>query len=209
MSRWSEIHRGFLQEKDIGEVIREKTRYKRRLLTQVANESGPILEVGCGTAMSLIWLATQGRAVAGVDSDPETVALASRLSFATRLRIPIVCADIRALPFSDDAYAACFSNGVMEHFDDATIKMMVLEQLRVAHRVYLSVPSAQYMPNQRIYGDERFMTSGEWTGILTSYVRIAHTFGFHHQPSWRQRLMAPIDIDAYQFLCFVLERYSP
>ena len=68
----------------------------------------------------------------------------------------------------------------------------------------VSVPSRQYTDEQRIYGDERFMTVAQWEEILSPASEIVGKFGFHHVPSDEQRRLAPSDMDKYQFLAFVL-----
>ena len=205
MSDWRQIHERYLRG-DIEAIIRRKTAYKMPLLSRVCDYArGSILETGCGTATSLIWLARRMHSVAGVDSDPASNLLARQLSIDANVNIPLVTADIGTLPFRDGQFSIAFSNGVMEHFDDERIRALTREQLRVAETVFLSVPSRQYSDECRTYGDERFMTAERWGGVLSPF-RVIDRFGFHDPPSVEQQRLAPTDIEYYQFLCFVLQR---
>src|SRR5215467_3779194 len=69
--------------------------------TRVASRAhGPVLELGCGTGRVTRPLARAGIDVVGVDRSAAMLARVSHPHF----RIPLVRADIRALPFADASF---------------------------------------------------------------------------------------------------------
>jgi len=205
---WVDFHLRQIAGRTPEELVRKKTAYKARLLTRLMQYVGSgavleVLEAGCGTGTSLVELRNRGCRVVGVDRDQATIALARTL-----FDLSFYVADIGRLPFRSQSFDVCFSNGVLEHFEDEQIRKYIIEQLLVAHTVVVSVPSRQYRDEERTYGDERFMTHAQWQGILSPVSTIIKSFGFHCRPTLRQRVLAPFDIDQYQFLVFILNGFE-
>ncbi|MFC1956460.1 class I SAM-dependent methyltransferase [Chloroflexota bacterium] len=76
-------------------------------------------------------------------------------------------ADAYNLPFRDNRFAVCFSQGFFEHFDDHNINKLLKEQLRVSNVVVFSVPTFYY-PAQE-FGDERLISREDWLEILSEF----------------------------------------
>lgn len=76
------------------------------------------------------------------------------------------------LPFSSSYRnsTAIFHQGLLEHFPDEQIRIMIQEQLRVASTVIASVPSENFaVMKDRIRGDERLMNKEAWESILNLF----------------------------------------
>ena len=73
---------------------------------------GRVLEAGCGLARYVAVLHDQGFRVAGVEWNPDTVAMVRRI----RPDLAVLVGDVLALPFADDSLAGIVSLGVIEHF---------------------------------------------------------------------------------------------
>jgi SAM-dependent methyltransferase len=85
-----------------------------------------VLEAGCGLGRFVHWLTEQGRFPVGLDISGEGLG-------AIRKRWPdytIVQADVRRLPFRDEAFDACLSFGVIEHFTEGS-QVCLAEMRRV------------------------------------------------------------------------------
>jgi SAM-dependent methyltransferase len=66
-----------------------------------ASNRGGVLELGCGTGRVLLWLASEGYAVTGLDHDHEMLQiLANNLSAQIRSRVQLLQADFTAIPLS-------------------------------------------------------------------------------------------------------------
>lgn len=126
-----------------------------------------VLEVGVGSGAQSALLSRVRRTVT-VDNDARI--LRSALPNLQRFGrgAVVVEADAFALPFPAGAFDVACSQGLMEHFDDASIGALVREQLRVCRSVVFSVPSDRY-PRQDV-GNERLLPPAEWQRILESQV---------------------------------------
>lgn len=97
-------------------------------LTQkyVPPNSGAVLEGGCGLGHNVAALRRAGYLTYGVDYAPRTVAGLKRIA----PELPILLADLRALPFDDCSITAYWSLGVIEHFFHG-YQVLVSEMARV------------------------------------------------------------------------------
>lgn len=73
---------------------------------------GWVVEAGCGDGSKLGEMLAHGRKAVGLDYDLETLRALRRAD----PDVPLVCADVRALPFKDGSLDGYASFGVIEHF---------------------------------------------------------------------------------------------
>jgi hypothetical protein len=77
----------------------------------------------------------------------------------------LVCMNLHDLDWlRPDAFDVAFSQGTLEHFDNATIRAVLVRQLGVARHVVFSVPSIHWPT--RDFVNERKMSLAEWKEIL-------------------------------------------
>jgi SAM-dependent methyltransferase len=101
-----------------------------------------VLDLGCAAGSITHFLSTLGCEAAGVDSEPEAIALASSLFPGLRFER----ADVRSLPFTDGSFDKAVAADLVEHLDDATFAQMLTETARIL------VPGGTlsvYTPNPR------------------------------------------------------------
>lgn len=78
-----------------------------------------LLEAGSGVGLSLFPLAVRGAAVTGVDTDPRSVAIASRLARALRISdARFQVATLRSLPFRDRSFDVVIAAEALDRADD-------------------------------------------------------------------------------------------
>ena len=159
---------------------------KRMLLEKISKNAllgSPVLEAGCGTGANSSMLAHSGYKVISIDNDWEVLNLAKKMSdeFGNAPKNPsFVNASIYELPFKNNAFSLCFSHGVLEHFSDPTLERIINEQMRVAGTVILSVPSSYFKEEDKMYGDERFLTFGKWRQIAEQAgAQVDDYFGYY------------------------------
>lgn len=100
-----------------------------------------LLEVGCGSGVLNIHLSRLGYEVVSIDNNDGVLAIARDNNAAFNGRVTLLEADAYSLPFSDNSFPACFSQGFFEHLDDANVCKLLRKQLRVARTVIFSVPT--------------------------------------------------------------------
>lgn len=143
-------HRPFLFE-----IIRSQSR------------KGRLLEVGSGSGVLSIFLSQPDYEVISIDNNDGVLSIARDNNTALNGRGTFIKADAHSLPFPDDSFQICFSQGFFEHFPDHAIGMLLAEQLRVAKVVIFSVPTSWYP--LREFGDERLMKREDWLKILHGF----------------------------------------
>lgn len=138
-----------------------------------------LLEAGCGSGIMSVYFSKRGAEVTALDRDAEVLSVARRASDGLGGAAKYVEGDLFDLPFGPDAFDAVFSQGVLEHFDDAAIRRAVTEQLRVARVSWVSVPSRYY--RHRDFGDERLLTDRQWEGILAGTGKVTTRYYFYQR----------------------------
>ncbi len=136
-------------------------------LIEVASSGRNILEVATGTGNLSIFLSHLGYNVVSVDNNDSVLRIAQHNNANLKGGVTFKKADAFGLPFDDDSFDACFSQGFFEHFADDDIRKLLREQLRVSSKVLFSVPSFWY-PRQD-FGDERLIKKGDWLRILSEF----------------------------------------
>lgn len=94
-----------------------------------------VLDVGCGVGVLSDWLAGQGYAVTGVDTDE---------ALMERMKAPHRVASIDALPFEDGSFDALVVSEVLEHLPVEVFERSRGEMARVARTaIVVTVPNAE------------------------------------------------------------------
>jgi len=137
------------------------------LLIEVASMGRNMLEVATGTGNLSIFLSHLGYNVVSIDNNDGVLKIAQHNNANFKGGVTFNKADAFNLPFDDDSFNVCFSQGFLEHFADDDIRKLLREQLRVSRKVLFSVPSFWY-PKQD-FGDERLMKKEDWLRILFEF----------------------------------------
>jgi SAM-dependent methyltransferase len=132
-----------------------------RLLGEVAGRR--VLEVGCGSAPCARWLRRQGAAVVAFDLSAGMLARAATLNRSTGLPVPLVQADIAALPFASASFEiACSAFGGLPFVADVEGALVeVARVLRPGGRFVASVnhPMRWPFPDSPDPADLRIVSS--------------------------------------------------
>ncbi len=143
---WNQAAPAYLNEhgKDLGPVdflwcpegLRES---EARLLGDVAGRA--ILEIGCGSAPCARWLAIEGADPVGLDLSEQMLAAAAEFGRQTTAAVPLVQADVSALPFASASFdLACSAFGGFPFVADAKAALAeVARVLRPGGRFVFSV----------------------------------------------------------------------
>ena len=138
----------------------------KEIAQKAANGKVPkLLEVGLGTATMSIYFSRYSFEVVGLDNDPNVVRNAINVNMDLGGYAKFILMDAFDLNmFKKDYFDVAFSQGTMEHFNDAEIIEMISKQLEAAKYVIFSVPSIYY-PHKE-FGNERKMSKEDWEMIL-------------------------------------------
>ena len=134
-------------------VLRDHLRFVERALRE-SEQSGPVLDVGCGGGLFLQMLAERGRArVVGLDFSLDAAKAAW-----WRAGVPAICGTLSQAPLAPGTCAAVTMFHVLEHlYDPASYLDAARRLLRPDGRLVVQVPNA---------GCWQFLLLGDrWTGI--------------------------------------------
>jgi len=139
----------------------------RRLIDLSKVEKWNVLEVGCGSGIRTLALATEchrsSLAATLIDCCPAALAFARKNASETRVACNYVLADGFNLPFPDGAFDVVWNEGVNEHFYGFKRQQIFKEMSRVCKvggQVIVMVPNALNLP-YRIW-KQLLMWRGRW-----------------------------------------------
>jgi len=162
ISGWSQFFdRKFFNLFDRSLILKELIMQIRYLVEPPAN----ILEIGCGSGLTSILLASIGYKITAIDINSELVQKLQQFTTVfSNLNIHQI--DMFKTGFVNNTFDLVFSQGVLEHYSDKEIAISLVEQKRVANIVVIDVPNARGKIGD--YGDERVITAKHWRQIIRS-----------------------------------------
>lgn len=87
-------------------------------LLKICPPKSKVLEIGCGTGISSLWLAKNGRCVTAIDYTEDSIELVREATRTLGINVNTVLCDAReVLPFNDKEFDYIFQAGLLEHFN--------------------------------------------------------------------------------------------
>lgn len=85
-----------------------------------------VMEIGCGSGLTSLSLAREGRVVTAIDNNPGSINLVKKAAEVLGLSIRVLCLDAtKELPFEQNEFDVTFQAGLLEHFTtDQQISML-------------------------------------------------------------------------------------
>lgn len=160
-----------------------KMKLKKRFLKQVikcSRDGKPILECGCGTGKTTMFLSFIGIECYAIDLEKEMVDSAKKRFKKYGCKSKIIQGDIKKMPFDNKFFSVTHSSGVLEHYSDEEIIIMINEQLRVSDYCIFSIPTSYF--EKKMLGNERFLSRKKWREIINkSNGMIIKETGYHYK----------------------------
>ena len=124
---------------------------RRRLIVSLLDARCPrdgslrLLDIGCGTGAMLDMLAPFGEVV-GADFAPQALAFCRARGEGMGRDYPLTRADVRRLPFADNAFDAVTAMDVSEHIDDdKAASSEIFRVLKPGGRLFVTVPAFGFL----------------------------------------------------------------
>jgi SAM-dependent methyltransferase len=146
-------------------------------------DSGPLLDVGCGSGSFLSSVGPSGRPLAGVDIALRWLIVArKRLDEEGLGYIPLACGCAERLPFADRAFAGVIAGDVIEHVGDQGATLLEAHRvLQPGGRLFLASPNrfslapephvqvwgVGFLPRRRMAGYVRWTSGRDFRAIRT------------------------------------------
>ena len=105
-------------------------------------KGGRILDMGCGIGSTAVSLSALGYSVVGIDNDKKVFEVVKQNAKNFGGEIEIIEKDVFDVDkiFENDSFDACYSGGVLEHFDEDGIRKLIRLQLKLAPVVLADMP---------------------------------------------------------------------
>lgn len=134
-----------------------------KFLTNLAGKK--ILDVGCGTGLSMEYFRGRGADVRGIDITY------SSIEYVNDMGLPALQADARRLPYKDNSFDIVYSIGVIEHFNETEDALK--EQSRVCKPggIVIAVVPNLWTPYSAATILFEFLSGRARHGIITTYGR--------------------------------------
>jgi SAM-dependent methyltransferase len=179
-------------------VLRSLFDYNLPLYTKICKHvkaGSRILELGAGTGLFGMWLASVGYRVTQIDLDQRVVALA--LETAERFNVPKERYSIRvgdanrvARIFSGEMFDLSYSAGLLEHFPEENA-IGLLRGMKAVSRKIVSVVPGKHMKVPRL--DERPNTMRKLRELhQQAGLKVIESFSFGDEPEWLRLYVPPV-----------------
>lgn len=148
-------------------------------LKKIPYYGNKIMEVGCHTALSLLWIKKNfpQKDTIGIDINELVVHMARTRVYYYGLEVPVYLGNTFDLSaYNEQSKDIIFSEGLLEHFDEEDRIKIVHEQLRVAKYVLFVVPVKESLEKGGGYGDERKHTHSEWSEFTKKNFQLIEEF---------------------------------
>ena len=131
-------------------------------LTRICSKRAKILEIGCGSGESSLWLAKNGREVTALDYTTSSVDLvkiaASKLNLSN---VNVIhCDATKELPFKEKQFDYVFQAGLLEHFENEEQVRLLRNWSKYGEYMISMIPNASSIPYR--VGKQILETNGEW-----------------------------------------------
>lgn len=186
-NKWNNLYKEYINTefKDWDSYFKTKMKLKKKfikLILKYSKNGKPILECGCGTAKTSIYLSTLGLKTYAIDIETDMVSQAKKLSkeICSQNLVNVLKGDIAKIPFDDKHFSVTHSSGVLEHYSDDKIIEFINEQIRVSDFCIFSVPTSYF--EKKMLGNERFLSRKKWRKIISkSNAQIIKETGYHYK----------------------------
>jgi len=168
---WYDVYKNQIEKSGGNKSYMEfKIKHKKKLIKILKKEcnNGKILEVGSGTGIVCSQLASEGFDVTGIDVNEHIIKLAKELEreyFGER-KVKYIKKSMFELDFQEKEFDLAYSVGVLEHFDDNMIMDTIKQQLRIAKKVIIVIPTRWFDDDETLHGDDRFLTLKHWRNMI-------------------------------------------
>lgn len=142
------------------------------ILSILARLPRSALEIGSGTGFHSCFISYFRINVVALDINREIIEISRRNVKRFGGKASFVVASAFNLPFKDKCFDVCFSQGLLEHFDDNSVCRFLEGLVRVGHRITLSVPS-NYYPSKE-FGNERLLAPTVWSELISKFVLLRY-----------------------------------
>ena len=213
-SRWTRLYAPSMQTADaVRQHVESKIRARQPILRhihQYTPPNGRILESASGTGTLPLHLSKQGFQCTTIEQDGDMIILSEMIQEICGGAVERLQGTFLELPFPDNHFDTVFNHGVLEYFDDPTIRKIIQEQLRVGQRFIFGVPTI-WNKGDYIEDDEILRNYWRWQRLIQeSGGRIIDSFSYFSYRKVREWINSVLGMRLQPFspgVGFVVEKF--
>ena len=160
-----------MNEKMLGNVIENDGKFIA-ILKKYAKPNAKVLEAGCGLGRTAVALSLAGYRVTAIDNDKGILRIAriNCFNFGSNIRLMLLDFFDIDKRFKKWSFGAVTHEGVLEHFSDNQMKIILDKQLKVAPVIVFSVPvkskrNDAYFKRDHV-GHRNLWSKRDWVNFL-------------------------------------------
>lgn len=194
MMDWYDVYLNQIEKSGGNKSYMEfKIKHKKKLLKILRkySGSGKIIEAGCGTGIISSQLASEGYDVVGIDINDKILKLCKKLEkeYFGNNKAKYVKKSIFKINYKRKSFDLCYSCGVLEHFDDNLIIDSLKQQLNIAEKVIVVIPTKWFDDNEALHGDDRFLKLSYWRKLINqSGGKIIKEYSYPFKQKYYQKI---------------------
>ena len=131
-------------------------------LIHICEQKSKVLEIGCGTGISSLWLAKNDREVTALDYTESSVELVKAAANKLDLKkVQVIHSDAtKELPFKAKQFDYIFQAGLLEHFETEEQIRLLRSWAKYGKRMISMIPNASSIPYR--VGKQLMEENGTW-----------------------------------------------
>lgn len=190
--KWYELYKIDIEEFPTpDDYFKYKLKYKKKFIKKVIEYSNnkKVIETGCGTGLMAGYLQKLGLKVTALDLSQKVLDYAHDIASNSKVISPCKYeqGDILHLKYKKNSFGVCYSNGVLEHFNDEQIVETLKQQMYISDYVIFGIPSTYFNMNEKMLGNERSLTRKEWQMLIEKAGgEIVEQTSFHYYKIYRR-----------------------
>lgn len=159
---WSEHYNIKILDSVVNDISTGNVSVWTKELVDICTEGASCLEIGCGTGISSLWLAKNGRSVTALDYTQSSVELVKAASQRLNLNnVTVMQADAtKPLPFAEKQYDYIFQAGLLEHFETEEQIQLLSSWKKYSKHMISMIPNAASIPYRA--GKQIMEQQGTW-----------------------------------------------
>lgn len=210
--KWYELYKIDIEEFNTpDDYFTYKLKYKKKFVNKVIKyaKNKKVIETGCGTGLMAGYLQKLGMKATALDLSQKVLNYAKEIAMISKVISPCKYeqGDILNLKYKNNAFDVCFSNGVLEHFDDEDIIKTLKEQMRISKYVIFGIPSTYFNMTEKMLGNERSLSLKEWKKLVKkANGKIVEQTSFHYYKIYHRIFEIKKWFKPKAFWLFVIEK---
>jgi len=160
-TEWAKIYNDELLDRTVDNVLNDRMSIQSLELLKLSQKDEKILEIGCGSGETSLFLAKYGRIASAMDFSQNVIRIVNRASEFTGYRCETYCMDAtKPFPFEEKEFDVIFQAGLLEHFTKKEQVFLLKNWKKHCKKMISLVPNAHSIAYR--YGKYLMEKRGEW-----------------------------------------------